>query len=177
MSPLIDGTLKIHTEHKRNGQIFRGHPGFRTDKEMWNDWCIVDWGPGNGELPCEIWCFVDLTMLGDNNSVKIDDVVIQKGIYAVAECTQKPENTFMYDTNSDMFKPIYKDSHLDADNMFESRMFFLADVESIVDTACVVPDIGSDHINKCFLVTPRSEWSDLFQEWLVDAHNLDDMVE
>jgi hypothetical protein len=56
-------------------------------------------------------------------------------------------------------------------------MFFLADVESIVDTACVVPDIGSDHINKYFLVTPRSEWSDLFQEWLVDAHNLDDMVE
>ena len=58
---LPDKFLQICTDHKRNDQIFRGHPNFRG-KGTWKDWVVVDWGH-EGKLPSHISCFVDLRNL------------------------------------------------------------------------------------------------------------------
>ena len=49
--------VTMRTEHARDGQIFRASPRFRD--HVWRDWVIVDWGD-EGELPNEIWGFLDL---------------------------------------------------------------------------------------------------------------------
>ena len=37
--------LVVRTEHRRNGEVFRGHPNYRG-KGAWNDWAVFDWGKG-----------------------------------------------------------------------------------------------------------------------------------
>ena len=61
LKPWLHAELSIRTKHKRNGQIFRGHPKFRQNG-LWNDWVLVDWG-ASGCCPAEIWCFLDLREL------------------------------------------------------------------------------------------------------------------
>lgn len=166
-------TLCIRTLHKRNGQLFRGHPNYNK-RGQWNDWCMVDWGAGYGQLPAEIWCFVDLSMLDPNFSTEFAGCHIQKGVFAVVESAR-------YDllpngqpnTKSELFLPLFKEvSELDNDGDIAHRKFYLADVEAIVDCACVVPDIGRNKL-RYLEVKPKKEWADLFIEWLERPHTHD----
>ena len=161
--------LDVRSEHKRNGQIFRGHPNFRK-KGIWNDWAVFDWGKTHGKLPGEIWCFVDFSDVAGNFNFEIADCKIQNGIYAVIESTtyEPPpkKNEPRYDVRaSDLFSAIIKDTNANG-----SRKFYLADVESIVATCCVVPDIGSKNEYRFFEVLPRKEWARIFTKWLIDRH-------
>jgi hypothetical protein len=168
----LHGRIEIRAEHKRNGQIFRGHPNFRN-KGMWNDWAIFDWARNGGKLPGEIWCFVDFSDMPGNRDFKFGDNYVERGVYAVIESAiyedQQPnyqrENIAAGERKSDFFRAIRKE--LAPNN---GAKFYLANVESIVDTACVIPDIGSDCCVRYFHVTPRREWSDHFIRWLNDTH-------
>jgi len=170
------GKLPIATEHKRNGQIFRGHPNYRRGG-VWNDWVIVDWGVGHGQLPCEIWCFVDLTELPAGVSVKVDGVQIRNGVYGVVESSAfLSEEQQVKDggvKNSDLFTAIQKEVFVDDDGEFENRSFYLADVEAFVEPVVVVPDVGSVDSGRYFMVTPRQEWANIFAEWLKASHKKD----
>jgi len=55
------GKLKIRTQHQQNDLIFRGNPIYR--RTTWRDWVFVDYGRSHGQLPTEIWCFLDFSDL------------------------------------------------------------------------------------------------------------------
>ena len=172
--------LKILTEHKRNGQIFRGHPNFRQNGR-WNDWVIVDWGSDYGAIPAEIWCFIDLTDLPDNVYVSnLGGINVKKGVYAVVESTfitpeVDNESNDPSRQGSDIFTPILKEVDLDEAGNLVGRTFYLADVEAFVDPVVVIPDIGADDNRRYFTVEHRAKWSEIFINWLEAEHSFDDM--
>lgn len=184
------GVLDICTEHKRAGQIFRGHPDYRGNGQ-WNDWALFDWGH-HGQLPGEIWCFVDFSMEDEYWHAQFAGVELTSGVYAVIEsadpCPNEahPNDPFGWNgkrNTSDLWTPYIKSTKLlNADGTIKERCFYLADVESIVHTACVIPDVGTADNggryidNKCryLMMTPRDDWSDLFISWLEAPHEIDE---
>jgi len=173
----VQSPLDIRTEHKRNGQIFRGHPNFRK-RGQWNDWALLDWGD-YGHLPGEIWCFVDLTAVPPGFSMDFGGVRVESGIFAIVE-----SSSFDIDANgqpnitSDLFTPILKEVELANNNGEIGRRFYLADVEAIVDPLCVIPDVGDETL-RYFVVKPRKEWSNLFIQWVESNHkeDMDEMMD
>ena len=162
--------LRILTEHHRNGQIFRAHPNYRQ-LGSWNDWVLLDWGNGD-KTPAQIWCFLDLSCLGDKYHEKVDGITVQKGVYAVVESTHYEAE----EANSELFKPCIKDARdLKKDGTIETRQFYLADCEAFLEPVTVIPDIGHANKQRYLQVVARNKWATSFEEWLVDPHNLDDM--
>ena len=166
----LQGDLIIRSEHKRNGQIFRGHPNYRK-KGQWNDWALFDWGRGHGHLPGEIWCFVDFTDAPAGFSLQIDGGKVQNGVYAVIESSlyeEQPRERL--DRKSDLFTPLVKQYERMPGTNTNRPRYWLADVQSIVAPCCIIPDIGSQQKRRYFEVTPRAEWSNLFIQWLQAPH-------
>ena len=62
---------------------------------------------------------------------------------------------------------------LNQDGTISRRRFYLADVESIVAAACVIPDIGHENKLRYFLLTQRKEWASQFVRWLEQPSNID----
>ena len=167
------GTMQIFTCHKRNGQIFRGHPNYRG-KGSWKDWAWIDWGSGYGDLPSHIWCFVKLSgvpplrgsLALDHGGIKLCD-----GVFAVVESAQLEEHD---GGELPFMTPVMKDiEKIDADGIV-TRTFYLADTEAIVDPACVIPDLGGPP-NRYFVVRPRNDWANEFRKWVDDPSRLDEM--
>ena len=105
------GNIDIRTEHKRSGQIFRGHPNFQK-KGLWNDWAKFDWGAHYGHLPGEIWCFVDFTGMPDDFSLEFEGTPLANGMYAVIESSSYCPNEGADGqpiNRSEMFTPIIKE--------------------------------------------------------------------
>ena len=187
--------LNIRTEHKRAGEIFRGHPDYKKTGQ-WNDWAMFDWGAGHGKLPGEIWCFVDLSDAPQDFSVMYADCNLRRGVYAVVESsTYCPNTQTIIDPNdkrrvhkrnkrrlmvqiniSELFVPLIKELAPAANYrevIADQKRFFLADVESIVSPLMVIPDIGSDNKHRYFHVLARNEWVQKFQLWVEQAHTHD----
>ena len=165
-------SLPIYTCHRRNGQIFRGHPNYRG-KGPWRDWVWVDWGAGYGKLPSHIWCFVVIERCpSGRNRPEYGGIPLKNGTYAVVETTQL-EDDEMEVGRSDLMMPVLKDVDLNTGQMV-GRQFYLADVEAFADPCCIVPDIGGKE-NRYFVVKPRNQWSSLFVKWIEDEHYLDEM--
>lgn len=170
---LPSGKLPIYTMHKRNGQIFRGHPNFRG-KGPWRDWVWVDWGT-QGLFASHIWCFVEITDLPDRGGQRFDygGVRLQNGVYAVVESAyvdEKAEST----NKSELMLPIRKETELDEEGYATKRTLYLANTDAFHRPCCVIPDYGGPG-NRYWVVKSRGEWSDLFIEWLVKPHHFDDM--
>jgi hypothetical protein len=154
-------------------------------------------------LAAEIWCFVDLSDLPQGFSINSAGVPVQRGIYAVVESTSKCPNyrqkraivgckrkrmVDMYNedgtptieliNNTSIWEPIIKEvAALDpTTGTVQQKRFYLADVESIVAPACVIPDLGSSNKVRYFRMKPRSEWATSFSNWLRAPH-ADDMAE
>ena len=161
--------LDVRTEHVRKGQIFRGHPDYWSNGQ-WNDWALFDWGE-HGHLPGEIWCFIKLDCVPDNFYLKLGDVHIRKGTYAVIE-----NAAYITDGSvekSELFQPIQKEVHIrNKDGSIYQRRFYLANVESIVDTCVVVPNYGPN-ILSYFVIEPRKNWPKLFTKWLDQPFDAD----
>ena len=167
--------LPIRCEHTRFGQIFRGHPNYRG-KGYWNDWAIVDWGPGWGRLPCEIWCFIDLTTLPDGVTVKHFGQRLDANVYALVEsCSYSQDEKD--NLQSDIFLPIKKYLEVDANGQPQTRSLYLADVDAIVEPVVVVPNIGCEDKRSYFQVRSRAKWSEDFLRWVQEPHTLDEIDE
>ena len=165
-------SLPIYTCHRRDGQIFRGHPNYRG-KGAWKDWVWVNWGE-YGKLPCHIWCFVVLQgMPTGQNALYHGGIPLKDGTYAVVETTTLQEDEDEIG-KSDLMMPVMKEVTLDAAGNVENRTFYLADTEAFLDPCCTVPDLGGP-TNRYFVVLPRNEWAKLFVKWVEDPHNLDEM--
>ena len=168
--------IDIRTEHQRNGVLFRGHPNYRKNGQ-WNDWAIFNWGRGYGKLPGEIWCFVDLSLAPDGFSTHFAGVRLRKGVYAVIESSKLCPNIDgkgEQENTSELFIPYIKEAkELNEDGTINKRKFYLADVESIVAAACVIPDIGHKNKLRYFMLTPRKEWAGQFVKWLNQPSHID----
>ena len=163
--------LEIRTEHHRKGHIFRGHPQYRQ-MGMWNDWALFDWG-NHGNLPGEIWCFVDLSMLPGDVNVPFAQNRLYQGIFAVIESSNYEENAGM----SDLFIPFVKEAEqVGPEKQLLSRRFYLADVEAILEAITVVPDVGHENKLRYFHVKPRKDWAAQFMQWIEMPHNQDPLV-
>jgi len=168
----------LYTEHKRNDQIFRAHPNYRSEG-VWRDWVLVDWGDETGKLPCEIWGFVVLHGLPEVSEqdppLNFAGIDVKNGTYAVVEAStwSTNEREIGY---SDIFVPFTKTvGKLDKDGCVVARKFFLADVEAFAAPLCVIPDIGSLPRCKYFQVKPRSAWIGDFIAWLEAPHDDDEL--
>ena len=175
--PHIPGQeLQIHTRHvrfHRDGKdFFHAHPNFRGGGP-WNDWAFIDWGDW-GVLPSHIHCFVDLEDF-PKTGLKIDfgGIRLSAGTYAVVESAQYEEDEDGV-FKSDLFLPILKDVESFKDGGVDKRIFYLANVDAITDTASVVPDIGGPP-NRYFFIHPRSKWAQDFVDWVKKPHQEDDM--
>ncbi len=169
-------SLPIYTCHRRDGQIFRGHPNFRG-KGPWRDWVWVDWGRGYGRLPCHIWCFIVIKGCpSSGRKAEYGGVTLEDGTYAVVESTEL-ENQSVEVGKSDLMMPVRKDVTLNekGDDVLK-RHFYLADTEAFSDPCCTIPDIGGPP-NRYFVVKPRSQWANIFIQWIQDEHKLDVMDE
>ena len=171
-----DADLQIRTEHRRNGAIFRAHPDYREDGR-WQDWALVDWGDDYGHLPCEIWCFVVVDCIPEDEQVEFGGVMLENGTYAVVETSQWNQD-LVETKKSDIFKPFIKDyKKANKEGKVTKRQYYLADVEAIVSPMCVVADVGSKPACKYFHVLPRGRWVADFIAWVEDPYRLDDMNE
>lgn len=163
-------SLLIYTCHRRNGQIFRGHPNYRG-KGAWKDWVWIDWGPGYGRLPSHIWCFVKLENIPTGRgSLEYGGIRLKNGVFAVVEGSTMQDSVI----RSELFSPITKDVELQEDGYVSNRTFYLADTEAFLDPACVIPNLGGKS-NEYFVVKPRNQWADCFVKWVQEEHILDKM--
>ena len=100
---------------------------------------------------------------------------MQKGVCAVVEFgtyieEQTEELQAMHASNSELYRPFFKEVQMAEDGEMESRLFLLADVEAFVRPVTVIPDVGSDIVTKYFELIPHSEWAVQFMRFLEDAH-------
>lgn len=168
-------SLRILTEHHRNGQIFRSHPEYRQEGK-WRDWVMVDWGE-DGEQPAEIWCFVVLEGIDEDAGLHFGGIDIKDGTYAVVESASLSGNKKQR-SMSDIFVPYEKEvASTSKRGVVHGRNLYLADVNAFVSPLCMVPDVGGNPGNKYLLVKPRSAWVSEFIAWLEDPHENDDMTD
>ncbi len=66
-----------------------------------------------------------------------------------------------------MFTPVIKHAgETNPDGSILKRRFFLANVEAFVGPCCLYPDVGSANKRRYFMISPRHEWSEDFEDWL-----------
>jgi len=157
--PEADG-IPCFTEHKRIDSnsdrmfVFRGHPLFRG--KSWNDWAYFKWSNNDDsslsdqsvesddsteDIPGRILFFFDATAMKGHPEYS-------PGLYAVIQSmTKKPSScggrSFMLRGS---VNPKIK--------------FHLCHVDSIVDVAFVLPNVGIP--NEYFVLRPPKQWPDLF---------------
>ena len=150
---LLDFKMEIFvfSKYKQEGLIFCANTNFMNN--VWRDWAIFNWG-NEGNLPCHIMGFVDLSFLPENylfDCTLISD--IKKGVYAIVECANCVENEEEIN-KSEMFTPIKKTVGGYTGDNVSHRIFYLADCEAIVSPIAVVPNIGGEQ-NDCFEIKMR----------------------
>ena len=156
--------LQLFTEHKREGQIFRGSPYYLG--KPWRDWVMVNWGGPRGReliLPAQIWMFVDLSGIPEGLSY-------EPGTYAVIESAEEDKDETEQGL-SEMFVPYTKETDGEDDDGDVKRKFYLVDVESFVEPTTVIPDVGNENSAAYLRLRPKSEWIEQFVTWLRDEHN------
>jgi hypothetical protein len=164
--------MEIYTEHKRDAQIYRGHPNY-VGKGPWRDWVWVDWG-GEGELPCHIWCFVDLEGLAAGGQpIHHGGIRVLPGVYAVVETSYIDD-----DDNdvgrSDLMLPVRKEVEQNGEGKVTKRTFYLANTSAFLRPCSVIADVGGP-ANKYFVVSSRSDWAKEFIKWVEQPHTDDVM--
>ena len=156
----------IRTELRRNGTIFRANARYR--EAVWRDWVLVDFGPQEGQLPCKIWGFVDLTkLLPTNSGIEHGQFRLEPEIYAIVESSEYLLNEAEF--KSDLLAPITKIVGGLANNRVTSNTFLMVTVEAFVKPIAVIPDIGGPP-NRYFVIKDRSDWAENFTDWLSAPH-------
>lgn len=156
--------LYVRTEYVRGEQIFRANSFYY--EEVWRDWAMVDWGAGWGVLPAKFYGFVDLSSLPANNSLEYGGLDgIEPSIYGIAESAAFDEEYFEGPVQPEMIHALRTEVAQMRNGHVAKLKLYLVDVETIVSTAIVVPNIGGD-TNGYFWISPITEWSSLFEKWL-----------
>ena len=166
-----NATMEICTEHRRDNQIFHGHPNYRG-MGAWNDWVMVNWGPQYGKLPCHISCFVVITGIQNPmRGVQHGGIRLENGTFSVVEATAYEDGDERAALRGDLFIGIRKEVGVD-----RKRVYYLADVAAFDAPCCCIPDLGGPS-NRYYHVPSRTTWAKLFIQWLQEPHAQDDFSE
>jgi len=149
-------SIRLFTEHKRNGVIFQGTPYF-YDKP-WRDWVIIDWG-AQGKLPAQIHIFVDLRNIPE-------DSLYIPGTYAIIESAKPNSSAQERKIDSDLFQPFLKEHKGISASGGIRQKFHLVDTNSFYEPATLIPDLGNPNKAAYLRLHPRSKWKDIFIWWL-----------
>ena len=110
--------------------------------------------------------FVDLTFIPVSEKISFGGLHrVTTGLYDIIECAHEEEN----DVTSEIFTYIEKEVGQLTPNGLYERKFYLADVEDIVSTLAVIPDIRGKP-NVYFTLKPREKWQADFETWLEEVH-------
>ena len=154
--------LPMYSRHVRKGIIFRASMSLHG--EVWQDWALVNFGR-DGDLPCHIHGFLDLSFLPGRVTVNVGTVRdVTPGYYAIVEYgdyIESEEGIFA----SKIFRPIVKEITITPEDEPNYRRYYLIDVNTIRAEIAVVPDL-SEHQNHYFEVVGRDKWASDFEEWL-----------
>lgn len=160
-----DGVM-LRSEHTRDGTIFRGNASYQG--KVWRDWVLIDWS-SDGELPCKIWGFVDLTDIQGPTGLSYGGLdEIEGNVYAIVEAgfyVNAPQGA----PTSTIFSPIKKEVGAWQGQKVSKLQFYLADVDAFVAPLTVVPDIGGKP-NDYFAVKNCSAWREAFVSWLEEPN-------
>jgi len=144
------------------GAIYRATPSLH--RQPWRDWVVVDWGP-DGQLPCMIWGFVDLTGLPADNNIECGGLSpVKPEVYAIVESGKESRKRSDGDM-SEIFSRVTKDVGRIRDGRVVEGQFYLADVEAFVEPIAVIPDVGGN-INSYLQLRRRCYWREDFIKWL-----------
>ena len=150
-------SLPVYGCHTRNGNIFRGNP-IRERR----DWCMVNWGT-LGDIPAEIWFFLDLTELVEE--IKVNGCCVTAGVYVLGYSLPSPIVWGDPEHKWNGENRIVHYGKLDCDPQGNPKVVAF-EVESISGVLVAVPDFdehGFLHRSHEFLIlAPRSTWPDIF---------------
>jgi hypothetical protein len=135
---------------------------------------MIDWGEGEGMLPCHLLGFVNLLAMPDNSGVMHGGSgAIYPGIFASVEVAQKVTEEEL-EIRSELFVPYAKEVGGFTGKFVSHNKYYLADVEAIVGPAAVIPDVGSG-VNRYLYIKDRHIWKKDFQKWLEVPSHLDEV--
>ena len=159
------GKIKVCSEHRRKGVMFRSHHNYRQ-KGTWRDWVMIHWGPPFGDLPAQIWGFFEVTKFPDGGQHRLPmnvggGTVISNGTWAIIESTDYTREK----ENDSLFREaVLEATEKQQDGTVRKRKFYVVDVEAFKDPMVVTPNHGSK--DRYLVMVPRSKWADLFSTWL-----------
>jgi len=163
----VDNMIHCFTEHKRHGEIFRGHPGFAAEKKPWNDCVLIDWGIKVGRHPALIKCFVDVHETATGTFHFLGETFIE-GTFAVCECFTFVDATFD-DPEADW--DIVLKGEKEMDNETGLPLLRIVSVDSFFSPMIGLPDVDEDgHVdrNRFMFMRRREQWSRVWSKYIRD---------
>jgi hypothetical protein len=131
----------------------------------------VDCGT-DGKFPCKCWGFIDLSDLPVPreriNYGGLRDIT--PGVYAIVECAEVVDNVH------ELVYRIETECLTNNKGEVQNLKYYLADVEAIIAPAMVVPDVGGPENSYLAVVSP-DEWASMFEDWLAEETNLDNLTD
>ena len=132
--------------------------------EVWRDWAIFDWGE-EGNLPCHLLGFVDLSALPDGFEFSHGGSDgLKKGICAIVECATLVQDETEVN-KSELFVPVQKQMGGFTNDFVSHRNHWMADCDAIVSPVAVVPNFGPRQ-NGHSMINSRANWKIDFERWL-----------
>lgn len=141
------------TEHKRDGVIFHGDCEYRSGHE-WYDWVVINW-EGHSPTIGKIFCFVDMNTYISKDPVIVNGNEIHQGqVYAAISSLSS--SALKNYPGSVLFCQglMYLNNENDV-------VYYLVSVDTIVDTAFVVNNVGGPS-HEFMVMHPRRNWSSGF---------------
>ncbi len=150
---------------------------------------MVNWNidGSDTQLPAQIWGFVDLSAIQEGVAILLSNgKVVRKGVYAIIESSDFEDGDEESDEDSeeaapdpnkitsDLFTDIVLETEsINAEGEVVERKYFLVNVEDLKEPIVVIPNIGATPKCKYLLMTPKSQWSEKFTDWVDMPHKLD----
>ena len=165
--------VELLTKCKREGIIFRGHPGYSA-QAGWHDWAIFDWG-NDCLIPGHIIIFVNLSTLVSPVSVN-GSIAEEAGYYALVESLPEPLDPTDLEKRAHPQTMLVswgcKNGDLPSRDQRNPPRLCLATVESIHGPIIGVPydADGIDYPHDYMFLPERNTWPDVFLEHVRKVH-------
>lgn len=139
--------IKCYSTYKRDGIIFYGFSRDQNTRRNNQSWAIFKWCIGEDifdYVPGKCLLFIDMKDL----EYKIDDQVYEPEVHVIIESLQKPPKV----SDGNNVKIAEKVS------IDQKYHYYCVSVNTIHDSAFVIPDVGNSNTDQYLYVYPRDNW-------------------
>lgn len=160
--------VNVTAEESKEVQTYRASPFYQG--KAWNDWAMFDLShqcASRSYVPCHLLCFVDFRDLPEENTLGY-----HPGIYAIINQTIKTDDGWEW---SAMFKPYAKMTTEEERDGEPTRVatIDIVNVKHILEPTTLIPDLDNPNPRAYLRMIRRTEWTDLFEDWLFEEHTRD----